>query len=249
MENHILGVAEALTKRITQERVRQMHFLAPNQYIALHFKVTAEDELHFIYASIIPEREVIIQTRHQLLMEDPCMTDIVPGAALIPGGTMKKMQPYKTERPRKKEEIEDEEEQDAPFRPHSAREPPRAGSMPPPRESRSAGWVPGSGSQLPPIHRGGNVEKDPIYFDRNPLTERRLLRKRNKIDAFIPQVATSEPPLVPPAPYSLNHLPHENEEAGRFEYPPPFIGMDTIKHPLISFPPPPSGSESFSARG
>eukprot|EP00746_Dinoflagellata_sp_MGD_P005160 gnl/MRDRNA2_/MRDRNA2_109992_c0_seq1.p1 gnl/MRDRNA2_/MRDRNA2_109992_c0~~gnl/MRDRNA2_/MRDRNA2_109992_c0_seq1.p1 ORF type:complete len:492 (+),score=67.35 gnl/MRDRNA2_/MRDRNA2_109992_c0_seq1:76-1551(+) len=235
MESRVLGVAEALTKRITQERVRQMHFLAPNQYIALHFKVTADDELHFIYASIIPEREVIIQTRHQLLMEDPCMTELVPGASLIPGGTTRKTQPFKAT-PR---EDQDERSNDSErLRPHSARGAPRGGSQPPipRRESRSAGSAYGTGLQLPPIQSISNVPKDDgIGVERLPLTERSMFRRRNpKVDAFIPQMAAA-PPMVPPAPYSLNHLPHENEEAGRFEYPPPFIGMDTIKHPLVSF--------------
>merc|ERR1719375_455018 len=94
MESHVLGVAEALTKRITQERVRQMHFLAPNQYIALHFKVTGDGTLYFIYASIVPEREVIIQTKNELLMEDSCMVDEIPGAPLIRGGTERKMRAY-----------------------------------------------------------------------------------------------------------------------------------------------------------
>lgn len=229
MGSHVLGVAEALTKRITQERVRQMHFLAPNQYVALHFKVTQDDELHFIYASIIPERDVIIQTRHQLLMEDPCMTDVVPGALLIPGGTNRKMRPFMPPKPPSPRTDQEDEALEVPPRPHST--PPTAGAQPPMTQRGSAR---GSGPRLPPLATipSGIV----VDVDRLPLTERRMFRRRNpKLDAFIPQMG-APPPSVPAAPYSLNVLPHANEEAGRFEYPPPFIGMDTIKHPLINFP-------------
>merc|ERR1712118_598565 len=91
MDDHVRSVAEELTQRITQERVRQMHFLAPNRYIALHFKVAGDGTLYFIYASIVPEREVIVQTKNELLMEDACMIDQIPGAPLIRGGTERKM--------------------------------------------------------------------------------------------------------------------------------------------------------------
>merc|ERR1719221_848663 len=94
MEELILAVGETLNKRIEQERVRQMLFLTPSQHIALHFKVTKDNTLFFIYASIVPEKEVILQTRPQLLMGDPCMTDVLPGVALLTGGTDRKAAPY-----------------------------------------------------------------------------------------------------------------------------------------------------------
>merc|ERR1719382_29868 len=94
MEELILAVGETLNKRIEQERVRQMLFLGPSQHIASHFKVTKDNTLFFIYASVVSEKEVILQTRPQLLMGDPCMTDDLPGAALLTGGTDRKANPY-----------------------------------------------------------------------------------------------------------------------------------------------------------
>lgn len=178
------------------------------------------------------------------------MTDIIPGASLIRGGINRKIRPYKVP-PRMHEE--DKENSDE-VRPQSARDASRASSQPPvePRAHSSIGSARGSGPQLPPLPHlqgTGNMDKEGIVPDRLPLTERRLLRRRNhKLDTILPQMAGA-PPVVPPAPYALNHLPHENEEAGRFEYPPPFIGMDTIKHPLVSFPGPTEERRSASANG
>jgi hypothetical protein len=95
MEDMILAAGEILNGRIEQERVRQMLFLGPTQHVALHFKVTRDHQLMFIYASVVPEKDVILQTRPQLLMGDPCMTESLPGAALLPGGTDMKAVPYK----------------------------------------------------------------------------------------------------------------------------------------------------------
>merc|ERR1712118_625803 len=188
MDDHVRSVAEELTQRITQERVRQMHFLAPNQYIALHFKVTGDGTLFFIYASIVPEREVIIQTKNELLMEDSSMIDEVPGA-------------------RDRSEAGDEDE---PLR----------------GDTTTRGDT--SARSLPEV-TAKSGSKGSL-----PFSERRSPRKRSPLDAFIPQVGYG-PPTIPDAPYSANHVPHDNEEAGRFEYPPPFVGMDTVKHPLIRF--------------
>merc|ERR1719238_1297486 len=115
MDAHVRSVAEELTQRITQERVRQMHFLAPNQYIALHFKVTGDGTLYFIYASIVPEREVIIQTKNELLMEDTCMIDEVPGAPLIRGGTERKMRAFPPTA--RNDDFDDEDSGEAPSPP------------------------------------------------------------------------------------------------------------------------------------
>jgi hypothetical protein len=95
MEDMILAAGEILNGRIEQERVRQMLFLGPTQHVALHFKVTRDHQLMFIYASVVSEKDVILQTRPQLLMGDPCMTESLPGAALLPGGTDMKAVPYK----------------------------------------------------------------------------------------------------------------------------------------------------------
>lgn len=210
MDAHVRSVAEELTQRITQERVRQMHFLAPNQYIALHFKVTGDGTLYFIYASIVPEREVIIQTKNELLMEDACMIDEVPGAPLIRGGTERKMRAFPpVARDRS-------EAQTAPAATDSAHEDPSTQ-----RQGGSARGLP---------HVTQNAQRNRSL----PPAERRTPRKRNPLDAFIPQVGY-KPPKIPPAPYTANHVPHHNEEAGRYEYPPPFAGTEIVKHPLINF--------------
>merc|ERR1711988_1644728 len=91
----IRAAGETLNQRIEQERVRQMLFLNPTQHVALHFKVTKDHQLFFIYASVVSEKDVILQTRLQLLMGDPCMTDHLPGASLLPGGTDMKALPYR----------------------------------------------------------------------------------------------------------------------------------------------------------
>jgi len=94
MEDVILAASETLNRRIEQERVRQMLFLGPHQHVALHFKVAADGVLNFIFASIVSEKDVILQTRYHLIMADPCMTEELNGAALLPGGTTKKAQPH-----------------------------------------------------------------------------------------------------------------------------------------------------------
>lgn len=94
MEDLILAASETLNRRIEQERVRQMLFLGPHQHVALHFKVASDGMLYFIFASIVSEKDVILQTRYQLIMADPCMTEELPGAALLPGGTPRKALPH-----------------------------------------------------------------------------------------------------------------------------------------------------------
>jgi len=205
MDDHIRSVAEELTQRITQERVRQMHFLAPNQYIALHFKVTGDGTLYFIYASIVPEREVIIQTKNELLMEDACMIDDIPGGPLIRGGTERKMRAVPPLIRNRGDRTEGEEE-------------PQGDTTSRGLPDATFGARTGSRGAAPGL----------------PLSERRSPRKKSPLDMFIPQIGYG-PPKIPPAPYSANHLPHDNEEAGRYEYPPPFAGVDSVKHPLINF--------------
>jgi hypothetical protein len=212
MDEHIRSVAEELTQRITQERVRQMHFLAPNQYIALHFKVTGDGTLYFIYASIVPEREVIIQTKNELLMEDACMIDDIPGGPLIRGGTERKMRAFPPTARDRSDRMEADEEQQGAATARGLPGDATARGLPDATVRSSSR---GAGSGL-------------------PLSERRSPRKRSPLDMFIPQIGYG-PPKIPPAPYSANHVPHDNEEAGRYEYPPPFAGMDSVKHPLINF--------------
>merc|ERR1719221_1516835 len=94
MEELILAVGETLNLQIEQERVRQMLFLGPSEHVALHFKVTKDHMLYFIYGSVVSEKDVILQTRPQLLMGDQCMTESLPGSALLAGGTDRKALPY-----------------------------------------------------------------------------------------------------------------------------------------------------------
>ena len=70
MEEQILKAAAMLSDRITQERVRQMHFMLPSQYIALYFKIDPHGSLMFSFAGILEETEVILQTQRELMMED-----------------------------------------------------------------------------------------------------------------------------------------------------------------------------------
>merc|ERR1719321_2346655 len=93
MEQQILKAAAMLSDRIRQERVRQMHFMLPSQYIALHFKIDPDGNLLFSFASILEETEVILQTQRELMMEDDVMRAPIPRAGLLPGGTTRKFIP------------------------------------------------------------------------------------------------------------------------------------------------------------
>merc|ERR1712216_381995 len=77
-----------------EEHVRKMLELSDDQHVALHFKVAKDHMLFFIFGSVVTEKEVILQTRPQLLMGDPCMTEELKGQALLPGGTDKKALPH-----------------------------------------------------------------------------------------------------------------------------------------------------------
>merc|ERR1712062_267693 len=88
-----------LNGRIEQERVRQMLFLDRTEQVAFHWKVTNDHQLFCIYASVVQEKDVILQTRPQLLMGDSCMTEALPGSALLPGGTDMKAIPYRGPKP------------------------------------------------------------------------------------------------------------------------------------------------------
>merc|ERR1719486_1144902 len=93
MEQQILSAAASLSARIRLERVRQMHFMLPSQYIALHFKIDPEGNLLFSYAGILDETEVILQTQRELMMEDEVMRAPIPNVGLLPGGTQRKFIP------------------------------------------------------------------------------------------------------------------------------------------------------------
>lgn len=230
MEDQLLEVSRHLTHRISQERVRQMHFLAPNQYVALHFKVTPDHVPHFVFASIVPEREVVIQTKYQLLLEDTCMTESLPGAMLIPGGTNRKMEVPGPEERRMKAiaDREAREREEMLMREEMA------------EQERTLA------NQLPPLRLlSGQARQDRDLF-RGPGRAQSARRSGEMTDrgreeypglssprGFIPRLDYSQP-SIPPPPYVSNIMPHDHNEAGRFECAPPFAGVP-IKHPLVSF--------------
>ncbi|CAD7945377.1 unnamed protein product [Amoebophrya sp. A120] len=48
--------------------------------------------------------------------------------------------------------------------------------------------------------------------------------------------SAKKPPRIPSPVFQSQTVPHSSAEAGRFEYPPPYLlGMETIKHPLVHF--------------
>lgn len=211
MEELILAVGETLNRRIEQERVRQMLFLGPHQHVALHFKVTKDDTLYFIYASIVSEKEVILQTRPQLLMGDLCMTEALPGAALLTGGTDRKANPYEA--------------------PQSARGPlsdlrtclDRRAEATERWPQADVGGSPREGS-LPPI-TPRPPSRPPSGARRRPLSERRHVKE----STILPRMGYSRPE-VPDVPYRTLAL----EEASRFEYVSTVSGLDMIRRPLVS---------------
>jgi hypothetical protein len=93
MEEQILKAAAMLSDRITQERVRQMHFMLPSQYIALYFKIDPHGSLMFSFAGILEETEVILQTQRELMMEDDVMRAPIPNVGLLPGGSGRRFIP------------------------------------------------------------------------------------------------------------------------------------------------------------
>jgi len=212
MEELILAAGETLNQRIEQERVRQMLFLGPSQHVALHFKVTKENMLFFTYASVVSEKEVILQTRPQLLMGDACMTEELPGAALLAGGTDRKAFPY--ELPSFSQQLMD---RDASLEADDQPVEDRSGSLPPINRSR--------GQQQGGPESPRRVEK------RRPLSERR--HQANKEAAALPKMGYTRPE-VPEAPFKFHQTPHSLQESGRYEYLPPYLNLDGIKRPLVS---------------
>lgn len=211
MEEMILTAGDALNGQIEQERVRQMLFLGPTQHVALHFKVTKEHELFFIYASVVSEKDVILQTRPQLLMGDPCMTDVLPGAALLPGGTDMKAIPYKGPLPGSM----------------SARE------MSYDREALDD-QMDEADRDYQRLLRGGDSQSargpGESYDDsaRRARPERRNMHSTDEdIGQFIPRVNYARP-FVPEAPYKIRDPPREEDHLGR-----PICNLDSLKRPLI----------------
>mmetsp|Transcript_8656 Transcript_8656/g.13737 ORF Transcript_8656/g.13737 Transcript_8656/m.13737 type:complete len:511 (+) Transcript_8656:157-1689(+) len=208
MEDLILAAGETLNRRIEQERVRQMLFLGPHQHVALHFKVTSDNMLYFIFASIISEKDVILQTRPQLLMGDPCMTEELPGAALLPGGTGRKAMPYEAAACYSARGARELAHEDDPEKAH------RESSLPPIRGDASPRGRPTSG-------REGKA------LQRRPLSERRHLNK----ETLLPRMEMGHP-QIPAVPYKTLSLAHSLEDPGGYEYL-PYAGLSGFKRPLI----------------
>jgi len=236
MEDLIYLAGEMLNQQIESERVRQMHFLSPSQHIALHFKVTADHVLHFIYASIISEREVILQTRPQLLMSDPCMTERLAGAALLPGGSERRAVPYEgpelLRRHAEKESTFMNESQDRSGSPCQTSCTVRTCSLPP--IDRSHGMSHGR-SRRPAsagsCHSGSSKSRRRVLLD-SGLTS---------APVFIPKTQSTRPEL-PSAPfYYIRNPIHKVEESGRFECFPPSLS----RQPLVSTCPPQARSVPF----
>jgi len=210
MEELMFAAGEMLSRRIEQERVRQMLFLPPDQHVALHFKVDADNRLFFIYASVVSETEVILQTRPQLLMGDACMTEELSGVALLPGGTTRKAPSFT--RP-SESTLRLQEEQEVPSDvlgplPTIVDEPVRENSLPPIRQPARP-------------HSGGSSAR------RRALSER-----RSAPDAtLLPRMRCARP-AVPPVPYRWQA--HDAQDRGRYEYPPLQDGnLDVLKRPLV----------------
>merc|ERR1712203_333059 len=110
--------------------------------------------LYFSYASVVSEKDVILQTRPQLLMKDECMTQVLAKSALLPGGTDRKAIAYQL--PAFSQQLLDRDASMAADSFGSEGEP--SGSLPPVNRSRSQQY----GQESP-----RRVEK------RRPLSERR----------------------------------------------------------------------------
>jgi len=229
MEELIHAAGETLNWRIEQERVRQMLFLGPTQHVALHFKVTKDHLLFFIYASVVSEKEVILQTRPQLLMGDPCMTEPLPGAALLPGGTDVKAIPYKGPSPRRRDvsgvEVKSDDEAEEGIRStlterlQALQGGDRSGSLPPLRSARSVT------SQHSDEERG--VPQRRRY---RTASEQRRAEQEINISAYIPRMGYARPEM-PDAPY-LVHGP--NGPGRNLEHPDERLNLNSLKRPLIS---------------
>jgi hypothetical protein len=224
MEDEILVAGETLNGRIEQERVRQMLFLGPTQHVALHFKVARDQQLFFIYASVVSEKEVILQTRPQLLMGDPIMTVALPGAALLPGGTDMKALPYRgppngsgsmSARDMMYDDQMDEADRDYQLLLQCG-------------QGGQGGFDSQQGGSLPPP-RGRSDALDDAGARKRMLSERRRKQDLSNPDLsqYMPKVAYPRP-AVPEAPYKIVDPPREEDALGR-----PSCSLDSLKKPLI----------------
>lgn len=190
MDKNMREMTQRLEARVCQERVRQMHFLQPTQYIAFHFKLDQNFVHQFLFASIIDEDEAFEQSQSQLVLEDPVMKEPL-------------------------------------VRPSIEREPP------PPRDVE--GETPRETNeeiQAAEYHVASTLD-GPCSVE-PPRPRRPKLPAPEPKPSFIPKTEF-QMPIVPPVPYSANIVPHMNEEAGRFEYPPPFVTPGNVKQPLITW--------------
>mmetsp|Transcript_58356 Transcript_58356/g.103737 ORF Transcript_58356/g.103737 Transcript_58356/m.103737 type:complete len:478 (-) Transcript_58356:87-1520(-) len=205
MEDLILAASETLNRRAEQERVRQMLFLGPHQHVALHFKVTSDHQLFFIFASIVSEKDVILQIRPQLLMGDPCMTEELPGAALLPGGTNRKAAPF-----------------EAPACYTAAR-----GPSPEEEEEAKKASSQREGS-LPPIERSGRLGSGKTPRQR-PLSDRRPMADDG---AILPRMGYAKP-VIPDVPYTVLDPPRTVEDYAYHAVETNSLDMG-LKRPLIA---------------
>jgi hypothetical protein len=253
MEEVILAAGETLNVRIEEEHVRKMLELSAHQHVALHFKVAKDHMLFFIFGSVVTEKEVILQTRPQLLMGDPVMTDPLPGQALLPGGTDKKAIPHEvpavlshgwedfSEFDDGSGVLEDDEVsavvQPPQFLPRGAADRPK--KLPPLRGDAASG----SRSSGPSSARGRGEQ--PQRRPPRPLSGRRN-GNGDQERTLLPRPGggslRATKPAVPPRPFRLHSLPSQSMyESAHYDYPAAHMGpLDTLKYPLIS----PTGTRS-----
>jgi hypothetical protein len=220
MEERILAAGDALNGRIEQERVRQMLFLDPTQHVALHFKVTTDHQLYFIYASVVPQKEVILQTRPQLLMGDPCMNEELELVKLLPGGTDMKAIPYRGPVPGSTSardmsfgRVDEDQMTDAD------------------RDYMQL-LQRGEFAQediASPQGRGNVTNGEATYLNRRTKVERRPAQEdAPSVAQFFPRM-NYERPKVPDPPYKIQDPPLEVDHLGR----PTCASLDSLKKPLI----------------
>lgn len=230
MEELILAAGEGLLRRIEEENVRDMLFMAPDQHVALHFKVARDGMLFFIFGSIVPEREVLLQMRERLILDDRSMTEDLPNAALLRGGASasgapRMPIPYEVRHDMAKwypsrsyegSELDAGESGGAPLA-EALVETPRGTSLPPSRLRESVG---SSASR-----RAGP-----------PLSARGPLKAAGELSmGALPRMAYPHPRL-PEAPYKVNAVGDADAERRRYEQiaARAISTHDQIKRPLVS---------------
>jgi hypothetical protein len=218
MEDMILAAGEMLNGRIEQERVRQMLFLDRTEQVALHWKVTNDHQLFFIYASVVQEKDVILQTRPQLLMGDSCMTEALPGSALLPGGTDMKAIPYRGPKPgMPRNEVDEYLQQEESTFQASPSDTEPSGSLPPLRGQNAF-----QSSDSPP---SGSRRR--VLSDRSRSQEADIFQ-------YMPRVGYPRPD-VPEAPFKIGDPPRRTEadQSVGHQPAPPGPSLGSLKRPLI----------------